>query len=465
MTWRVLLLPTPRTPLSLPVRRTLPSVPLTYLCVLHDCFTLTSRARFAAPARDGTRAAMAPVKRLAVLSDGTWQRADSATPTNILALARALRQEAPDGTQQVIYYAPGVGAGGSLLSRVRGGAIGAGIDSNIRELYMWLACNYDVGDEVSLFGFSRGSYTVRSLAGMMAKVGLVRQEWLAKASAAYELYRGNVSALTAEDDAEIRALAPDAAAAAFKEKYCNRGGAVGAKLPVKLLACFDTVGALGVPDSVLGGLGQNKRRYLFHDTTLGPHVEHALHALSVDEERGGFRPTVMEQSPDWAPPDDAAVAAKGQLTQLYFPGSHSGVGGGSETEVGLSAYALAWMVREIRDRRVGLAFHEDRLPPPQLDAPPASLTTSERITHACMRLAAGRYVREIRDSGECHPAVAYRFQHVDLYRPPALCMPNKFHKKTPLSDALSRLKLDAGTVMDVLHARPGGISSSDSDSD
>lgn len=76
---------------------------------------------------------MAPMKRLAVLSDGTWKRADSVAPTNILALARALCKEAPDGTQQVIYYAAGVGAKGSLLARVRDGAVGGGIDGTYHD--------------------------------------------------------------------------------------------------------------------------------------------------------------------------------------------------------------------------------------------------------------------------------------------------------------------------------------------
>lgn len=297
---------------------------------------------------------------------------------------------------------------------------------------------------------------------MMSKVGLVRQEWLGKVSAAYELYRGNVEALTAEEDADIRRLDADAAAAAFKEKYCCRE-ACGSAIPIKLLGCFDTVGSLGVPDSVFGG-GLDNSRYAFHDTTLGAHVEHAVHALSVDEERGGMRPTVMVPSSAWVPAD-ATAAAKGQLSQLYFPGSHSGVGGGKVGETGTSAYALAWMVAELRARGIALALHEDRLPPFRLDETPKASNLKRRVRVFAMRVAAGRYVREIRDTTECHPAVAYRLQHVEQYRPAALCMPTKFNKKTALADALKRAKLDTARVLNVLHAYSDGEQSSSSSSD
>lgn len=123
--------------------------------------------------------------------------------------------------------------------------------------------NYDEGDEIYLFGFSRGAYTVRSLAGMINVSGLVRREKVKMVHKAYEHYRENNSR---ED------------VAGFREEN-------GETVPIKLLTCFDTVGALGVPGvgRVLGMFRQNW--YDFHDTTLGAHIQNAIHCVSIDEDR------------------------------------------------------------------------------------------------------------------------------------------------------------------------------------
>lgn len=166
-------------------------------------------------------------KRLVVLSDGTWQNESSATPTNILKLATSVASESDDGVQQVLYYDSGVGTGGAV-DQVVGGAMGMGIDVNIKEIYIWLACNYDAGDEIYMFGFSRGSYTVRSLAGFIYNCGLVRQAEIPHVSKAYQMYRS-------------RGLSPNnPVVGAFRMEHSFREN-VGDRVPIKLLACFDTV--------------------------------------------------------------------------------------------------------------------------------------------------------------------------------------------------------------------------------
>lgn len=161
-------------------------------------------------------------------------------------------------------YDSGVGTDGGSLNRILGGALGVGIDKNIKELYMFLAMNYKLGDEIYMFGFSRGAYTVRSLAGMINNVGLVRRVHLSEVNRAYELYRKK----TPTDGQE---------ATQFRKNH-------GETVPINLLCCFDTVGSLGLPTSDLIG-NLSRQRYQFHDTTLGPNVLNAIHMLSIDEDR------------------------------------------------------------------------------------------------------------------------------------------------------------------------------------
>lgn len=176
----------------------------------------------------------------------------------------ATSREDSAGTQQVAIYDSGIGTDGGNLNRIFGGALGLGIDKNIKELYTFLAMNYQRGDEIYLFGFSRGAYTVRSLAGMISNVGLVRRSHLPQVNNAYELYRKK----TPTDGEEARQ---------FREQY-------GETAPIKLLCCFDTVGSLGLPTGDLIG-NLSRKRYEFHDTTLGANVMNAIHMMSIDEER------------------------------------------------------------------------------------------------------------------------------------------------------------------------------------
>lgn len=160
-------------------------------------------------------------------------------------------------------YDKGLGTGG-LLDRLAGGALGVGIDINIQELYSFLALNYDDGDEIYMFGYSRGAYSVRSLAGMIDFAGLVRRDKLEFVNDAYELYRTSKSA---ENDKAV----------AFRKEHGDR-------VPITLIACFDTVGALGLPENLAFLDLRNRTRYEFHDTTLNARIQNAVHVLSIDEE-------------------------------------------------------------------------------------------------------------------------------------------------------------------------------------
>jgi len=266
------------------------------------------------------------MKRLVVCCDGTWGSPVSASVTNIEKIARAIRTDKPvEGVQQMVFYVGGVGARGYLADKILGGAWGYGITTNVVEGYRVIAMNYDPGDEIFVFGFSRGAYTARSVAGMIASVGLLRPEsllrdGLARAERAYRDY--------GPAGAERRA--------AFRAAHCYD------TTPITFLGVFDTVGALGVPLPFL-------RKAKFHDVTLSASVRCARQALSIDDRRIKFEPSLWEVPADEPP---------GRVKQVWFPGSHSEVGGGTAHR-GLSDVALRWMVGEAA--AAGLVVDPDRI--------------------------------------------------------------------------------------------------------
>jgi len=322
---------------------------------------------------------------------------DSECPTNILKLAIAIEQESSDGTQQVMYYDPGVGTSGAV-DKIVGGGLGEGIDVNIKELYTFLAINYDEGDEVYLFGFSRGSYTIRSLSGMIYEAGLLRRDQIQYVNDAYELYRDN------EDVESERAVA-------FRAKHGDR-------IPITLLACFDTVGSLGLPFEGPGFMSKiNKARYGFHTTRLSPNVQNAIHMLAIDEKNSMFKPTLMN------PTNDEDIE---QLTQTYFWGEHGGVGGGDGTQIINAATSLIFLVDEMERRGLGLAVNLEVVPDEHMKpkkTEPVQKSIGEHVMGGIIGMIAnvtGVHVREITDIAAVHPVAIKRYQEIESWRPPAL---------------------------------------------
>ena len=267
------------------------------------------------------------MKRLVLCCDGTWNTPEMESPTNVVRIARAVPPRGADGRQQALYYDEGVGTQGPI-DRIVGGALGEGLDANVRQAYRFVAGNYEHGDEIYLFGFSRGAYTVRSLAGMIGYSGLLRRDQITLIRDAYEIYRKE------KDPA-------GEAARGFRAEH-------GIEVPrVTLLGCWDTVGALGIPNK-LPGVDLDRRfnkRYRWLDNRLGPHVEHALHALAIDERRKEFEPPLMRST------------TQGQtLEQVWFSGDHGSVGGGVRHKEPLSRIALDWMVGRVNALKPSLAI-------------------------------------------------------------------------------------------------------------
>jgi hypothetical protein len=269
------------------------------------------------------------MKRLIVAFDGTWNRTESvARPsdliTNVVKIVRAIRPVARDGTVQSIEYVRGVGTG-NLLDRAKGGLTGDGVSVNIEQAYHFIANNYQAGDGLYLFGFSRGAFTARSLSGFLRHVGILAKAQLHRFPAAYLAYRNRQLA----DMAEVRA------------SFGQPESVDEVSVPVRFLGVWDTVGRLGT----IPGLTEPDVR--FHDTTLSPNVTAAYHALAVHEIRTDFPATLWTEK--W--PHQT-------VEQVWFPGSHSDVGGGLP-DAGLSNVTLRWMAD--RAQRTGLAFDDGYL--------------------------------------------------------------------------------------------------------
>ena len=262
-------------------------------------------------------------KRLIICCDGTWNEpdqkvdkdpADETEPTNVLKTVRGIAPVDSRNVPQVVYYDAGVGTLG-FLDKWIGGGLGVGVSQNIQQAYRFIANNYHPGDELFLFGFSRGAYTVRSLAGFIGAVGLLEKEHLRRVPEAYQFYR--LPACKRKDSVPDRRL-----------KRLKRPPRTG--IPIEFIGVWDTVGALGAPTPMLGRL--TRRRVGFHNTHLGENVRHAYHALAVDERRRPFQPDLWTGNP-----------RLGQtIRQVWFAGVHSNVGG-SYPDTGLSDIALKWM--------------------------------------------------------------------------------------------------------------------------
>lgn len=269
------------------------------------------------------------MKRLVVCCDGTWNKPDNETITNVEKIARTVQSnpDATGGTYQLVYYVSGVGAGSYAADRILGGAFGFGLLHNVIACYRFLAQNYASGDEVFIIGFSRGAYTARSVAGMLGHVGLLTKESLVQDRLPEAVHRYQRTSMPEGAFGE--------SVNEFKHDHCQ-------SIKIHFLGVFDTVGALGVP-------GFTRFTPRFHDVQLGGQVLCARHAMAVDETRLKFAPTFWEAtegSPGGSTEDD-------RVKQVWFEGAHSDVGGGYR-ETGLSDTSLLWMAREAHD--AGLVF-------------------------------------------------------------------------------------------------------------
>ncbi len=260
-------------------------------------------------------------KRIVSCADGTWL--DPLNNTNVYRLYKALEVSA----EQVTFYDDGVGADTTGIAHILDGAFGAGLLQKIQDGYTTIAHTYEPNDQLFLFGFSRGAYTVRCLAGMIAACGLptgtFTNDCITQAFAAY------------------RNPSQRAAILAGLAAYNLQPAAI------QMVGVWDTVGALGVP-AIFGGVDQKK--YGFLDTALHPCIKNAFHCIALDEKRAQFPATLWDEPP-----------SSGQtLEQVWFSGCHCDVGGGTApggpaiNGTMLCDIPMGWMISKAQ--QCGLTF-------------------------------------------------------------------------------------------------------------
>jgi len=274
-----------------------------------------------------------PGRKLVVSADGTWNQvekadADTFVSTNVSKLASALARTDAQGNPQILCYLEGVGT--HPEERIGGGAFGAGLSVNLLRAYRFLVERYEPGDSLHFFGFSRGAFTVRSLAGMLANSGLLRRDAQVTIDDAFALYR----------DRSPQTSSSSVRARVFRQMHSN-------EVKIKFLGVWDTVGTLGVPlltHRIWQWLGYS---WEFHDVELCDQILHACQALAIHEQRSKFVPSIWKKPT--SKPDQT-------LEQVWFCGAHADVGGGYR-ESALSDLALEWMInRASSPDRGGLAF-------------------------------------------------------------------------------------------------------------
>ncbi len=253
---------------------------------------------------------------------------------------RALKN--PDGSVgQVAKYLDGVGNSENFLAKILGGGFGAGLITRIVRGYTFVSRNYQPGDRVYLIGFSRGAYTARALAGLITAKGLLPPDMADPndKEGAYRLGSAVWYAWRRE-----RLIAQGHPLDHFEEiifdlpHFLQMPPPASSMVPAEIetVAVWDTVGSLGIP--VFNGQHVAIDVFQFADTALSAKVKHGRHAISIDEMRANFTPTLWD-------PDPA------RIVQVLFPGAHADVGGGyttSNRESGLSDGARLWMTGELR---------------------------------------------------------------------------------------------------------------------
>jgi uncharacterized protein (DUF2235 family) len=208
---------------------------------------------------------------------GTWQDSEESTmvsPSNVTLLSRAIlpisKQPTNPNVEQIVYYQAGVGTSYGQLQRVAAGAVGAGLMEHVREAYGFIVHNWRPGDEIYLFGFSRGAYTARSVSGLISVFGLLTKRGMDGIAIVLDAYRHK----KLSDPATFHTLTSN-----YERSAVN--------VPVKVVGVWDTVGSLGIPDLYIGGwkppgiaavLDAIDENYQFADTNLHANVEFAFQA-------------------------------------------------------------------------------------------------------------------------------------------------------------------------------------------
>jgi uncharacterized protein (DUF2235 family) len=286
-----------------------------------------------------------PGKRLAVFFDGTWNKPEN--NTNVWRLALMLADKGEDGVPQMKFYDEGVGT--HWFDRISGGAFGYGLSENVRLGYRWLMEHYNPGDEIFVFGFSRGAFTARSLTGIIARCGLLKPDAPMSFMQLYERYQKGdtvrpIYKLISDKDQGKKDFS-------FEEKILLEYTYYHRNL-IKMVGVWDTVGSLGVPFGNIPGI--SRRTMGFHNTHLSKIVQNSYQALALDEQRQPYWAVLWTNFvPDKPNPADTEQADNRMIEQRWFSGAHCNVGGGYRNDL-MPQRPLAWIQQKAHG--CGLAF-------------------------------------------------------------------------------------------------------------
>ncbi len=279
---------------------------------------------------------MSGTRKLALFLDGTWNTSND--DTNIWRMKSLY----PVGPDQLCYYSAGVGT--QRGETWTGGIWGYGLDAEVIQAYEWLVEHYRPDDRMYLFGFSRGAFTARSLAGLVSKCGLLTAGSPVSLNQLYARYRKGAGVRTIR---ELPHLPSDKLPTEDQllRKYSRA-------IPIFFQGVYDTVGALGVPFGDIPVISRSK--YSFLETDLRINDDRAFHALAIDEHRKAFAPTLWKKtigkSVDTYPPRPLD-----QVEQRWFVGAHADVGGGYPNGL-LAQIPLKWLMEKAQLH--GLTFKD-----------------------------------------------------------------------------------------------------------
>ena len=282
-----------------------------------------------------------------VLLDGTMSTLKPGCETNIGLIYRLLSEHQAVDRDLRVYYEPGIQWRGAR--RMHEVIAGIGINRQIRRAYLFLARNYEPGDRIMLLGFSRGAYAVRSLAGLIHRMGLLRPAQISEESLArvYQHYRCDPGS---------------AAARSLKDNLCRP------EVKIAFIGVFDTVRALGVRWPILWRFTGEAHPY--HDHTLGQATAVGRQALAMQETREAYRPVL------WDVPETRLCEVAGQpgcdIVQMWFRGNHGDIGGqlsGQHASRPLANIPLVWMLGEAEAQGLPLPDGWQARYPTDADAP------------------------------------------------------------------------------------------------
>lgn len=306
-------------------------------------------------------------KNIILCSDGTGNKGGSTPDSNVFKIYKAIKLnyiEKNHGDKennhdkkkkvQVTFYDNGVGTSSFSIMKAIGGGMGWGFEENVKDLYKFLGQNYEPGDDIYIFGFSRGAATVRAFAGLIEHCGLVLkhkedgtvieeaefERLIEMALAGYQ--KGKIE--RDENDIAKRAISKNFMEAdSFRKNYAfeHEEYAPDGKLKIEFMGIWDTVSALGSPqipplDKILDIIKPHK----FYDLEPENCVKNVYHAIAVDDERRTFWPLVWDES-----------KFNGTIEQVWFPGMHSNVGGGYNRQE-LANVTFDWMVERLASHKV-----------------------------------------------------------------------------------------------------------------